>query len=113
MLSQLISMVDSMRTEQTEMKEQLNGVVKKQAVMKENQAAMREEQTAMKTEQSPMRREISEMKTEGDRRHREIMDEFKILRADQDHIWKKTVENERDIAQLKHQISNEHLNAPT
>ncbi|SFB32547.1 hypothetical protein SAMN04488072_11615 [Lentibacillus halodurans] len=88
MLSQLISMVGSMRTEQT--------------AMKEEQAAMREELAEIKNEQTDMKQKM----TENDKRHREIMDEFKILRADQDHIWKKTVQNERDINQLKHQLTN-------
>ncbi|ALX50307.1 hypothetical protein [Lentibacillus amyloliquefaciens] len=113
MLSQLISMVGGMRTEQAAMKEQLNGIVKEQTEIKtqlssvvKDQAAMREELTSIKTEQSSMREEMTSMKTENDRRHRETMDEFKIFRADQDHIWSKTVQNERDIAQLKHRFSN-------
>lgn len=120
MLSQLISMVGNMHTEQTEMKEE-------QTSIKSDISSMKEEQTSMKNDISGMKEEISGMKedihtlhegqqqigkslketiTIGNERHREIMDEFKIVKADQDHTWGKTVQNERAIAQLKHQVSN-------
>ncbi|QKY70001.1 hypothetical protein [Lentibacillus sp. CBA3610] len=106
MLSQLITMVGSMRTEQTEMKEKLTGIENEQAEMKERLTGIENEQSAMKKDLNTLKEDQWTMKTESDRRHREIMDEFKILRADQDHIWNKTVHNERDIAQLKYQVSN-------
>lgn len=113
MLSQLISMVGNMRTEQAEVKEEISDMKNEITGMKSDMSGMKEETTGvkqiqaeMKQEQSQMRLEQTEMNTVNDKRHREFMDEFKILKADQDHTWKKTVQNERDIAILKHQFSN-------
>src|SRR5699024_9684415 len=93
MLSQLISMVGSIRTE---MKQEFSDVKQEQSDIKQDISSEELELTEM----------LAESRKTNDKRHREIINEFKISRADQDHIRKKSVQNEREIAHLKSQYSN-------
>lgn len=102
-LSQLISMVGGMRAE---MKQELTGVKEEQSQTSQEISGMKQEQASFKGELKSIREDLADSKKTSDKRHHEILNEFKIFRADHDHTWKKTVQNERDIAQLKSQYSN-------
>ena len=77
MLSQLITSVGTIMTEQTAVRKDIINI-------KDEQKAMRDENQV---------------------RHHEIMRRLGRLEADQTYTWKKTVENERDINMLKSQAN--------
>lgn len=87
MLTQLISTVGNIMNEQT--------------AMREEQTAMRKDQKAMREEQIAMRKDQKAMREENDKHHQEVMNNFRSLEADQDHIWEKTARNEREFAKFK------------
>jgi hypothetical protein len=77
MLSQLIKMVGSIQSEQQE----------------------------MKLVQRDMQNRLEGLETKGEEHHKEIVDRFKSFENDQDFIWEKKARNEREIAQIKRQLS--------
>lgn len=77
MLSQLITMVGSIQAEQREMKQELQ-----------------------ETQQN-----IQKLELKSEERHQEILERFKTLERDQDFIWEKAVRNERELGNLKRQLS--------
>lgn len=81
MLSQLIKMVGTMHSEQNEMKITMHSELKE---MKSNMQAAEDKNGT---------------------RHKEIMDHLKALENDQDFIWEKSVRNERELANIKRQLS--------
>ena len=87
MLSTLITMVGNINHKQQIM-------IEEQQIMKEVIQSIKEEQQNMKEEQHAMRNEM-------ENRHNEILVKLNELQKDQDHIWEKTVRNEREIARLK------------
>lgn len=84
MLAQLIKMVGSLQSDMQEMKK---------------------EQQEVKREQQEIKKEQQKLETKSDHRHQEILEHFKNLERDQDFIWEKTARNERDIGNIKRQLS--------
>ncbi|KML37546.1 hypothetical protein JGK52_17130 [Cytobacillus oceanisediminis] len=91
MLAQLIKMVGSLQSDMQEMKKE--------------QQEMKQEQQGMKQEQQGMKQELQKLETKSDQRHQEILEHFKVLERDQDFIWEKTARNERDIGNIKRQLT--------
>ncbi|WP_456277524.1 hypothetical protein [Bacillus sp. AK128] len=56
---------------------------------------------AMKKDMEDIKFELKEFKETNEREHSEILSKLKDIESDQDHIWEKTVRNERDIAKFK------------
>jgi chromosome segregation ATPase len=132
MLSTLISMVGSIRKDQESFKIQLNDmqqdikalqqdiVIVKQdiveikedikalqqdmVIVKQDIAEMKQDIAGLKHENKSIHQEMNEMKLENEKHHQETLNEFKVLKADLDLIWDKTVKNEREIAKIKCQI---------
>ena len=52
-----------------------------------------------------MQSKLQELELKGEERHQEVLDRFKALEIDQNFIWEKTVRNEREIANIKGQLS--------
>ncbi|MCQ6280016.1 hypothetical protein [Bacillus sp. EB600] len=77
MLSQLIKMVGNIQSEQQE----------------------------MKLVQKDMHNKLQDIETRGEERHKEIVDRYKSLENDQDFIREKTARNEREIGNIKRQLS--------
>ncbi|MEH6988691.1 hypothetical protein [Cytobacillus firmus] len=98
MLAQLIKMVGSLQSD-------MQGMKKEQQEMKIEQQEMKKEQLEMKKEQQAMKEELQKLETKSDQRHQEILEHFKILERDQDFIWEKTARNERDIGNIKRQLT--------
>lgn len=94
MLSQLINTVGKIREEQTEMKNEISGIKTEISGIKEDQQQMKKDIYSISEAQLSMREE-------NDKRHQEVLERFSSLEADQDHIWKKAVTNERDFAKFK------------
>ena len=63
------------------------------------------EQQEMKLVQKDMQNKLQDIETKGEERHKEIVDRFKSLENDQDFIWEKTARNEREIGNIKRQLS--------
>ncbi|RSK55253.1 hypothetical protein [Bacillus canaveralius] len=99
MLTNLITMVGGMRSEQQIMKED-------QASMRSELVLMREDQAAMKTEITAIKEDQAAMRTEMDGRHREIMVKLNEMKADQDYTWQIAVGNQREIVKLKTQFKS-------
>ena len=59
----------------------------------------------MKRVQQDMQSKLQELELKGEERHQEVLDRFKALEIDQNFIWEKTVRNEREIANIKGQLS--------
>ena len=84
MLSQLIRMVGNIQSEQQEMKQELQG---------------------MKQVQHDMQSKLQDLEVKGEERHQEVLGRFKALENDQDFIWEKTARNEREIGNIKRQLT--------
>ena len=84
MLSQLIRMVGNIQSEQQEMKQELQG---------------------MKQVQHDMQGKLQDLEVKGEERHQEVLGRFKALENDQDFIWEKTARNEREIGNIKRQLT--------
>ena len=91
MLSQLIKMVGNIQSEQQE--------------MKQAQQEMKQAQQEMKQVQQDMQSKLQDLEAKGEERHKEILDRFKALETDQDFIWEKTARNERELGNIKRQLS--------
>jgi peptidoglycan hydrolase CwlO-like protein len=98
MLSQLIKMVGNSQAEQQEMKQDLQE-------MKREQHEMKIDVHEIKQHQKNMQEKLQELETNGEERHKEIVARFTAIETDQDFIWEKTAKNEREIAQIKGQLS--------
>ncbi|MCZ6901684.1 MAG: hypothetical protein O7C62_02925 [Rickettsia endosymbiont of Ixodes persulcatus] len=98
MLSQIIRMVGNIQSEQQEMKQDIQG-------MKQEQREMRQELQEMKQVQQDMQGKLQELEAKGEERHQEVLVRFKALENDQDFIWEKTARNERDIGNIKRQLT--------
>jgi chromosome segregation ATPase len=72
--------------------------------MKQDIVVMKKDIADLKHENKSIKQEISEMKQENEKHHQETLNEFKVLKADLDLIWDKTVRNEREIAKINCQI---------
>jgi|SRR5690554_4910685 len=104
MLSQLIKMVAKTNEEQAEFRKSLNE-------MKSEQLEMKREQLKMKREQQEMRNDLNETKElvfNLDKKmsagFNEILDQFKILKVDQEVTWEKLSRLERDVDLLKKSV---------
>jgi len=91
MLSQLIRMVGNMQSEQQEMKQELK--------------EMKQELVEVKQTQQDMQSKLQELEVKGEERHQEVLGRFKTLEMDQDFIWEKTARNEREIGNIKRQLT--------
>ena len=98
MLSQLIRMVGNIQSDLQEIKQE-------QQEMKREQQEMKREQQEMKKVQQEMQSKLQELELKGEERHQEVLDRFKALEIDQNFIWEKTARNEREIANIKGQLS--------
>lgn len=90
MLSQLISMVGSIQTEQQAMKSDI--------------AEMKSEIKEVKQQQESIQNRLEKLETISEERHKEILERFESLERDQDFIWEKTARNEREIGNIKRQM---------
>ena len=91
MLSQLIRMVGSIQSEQQEMKQELQGI--------------KQELQGVKQELVGVKQDQQEIEVKGEECHQEVLDRFKALENDQDFIWEKTARNEREIGNIKRQLT--------
>ena len=91
MLSQLIRMVGNIQSEQQEMKQELQGI--------------KQELQGVKQELVGVKQGQQEIEVKGEERHQEVLDRFKALENDQDFIWEKTARNEREIGNIKRQLT--------
>ena len=91
MLSQLIRMVGNIQSEQQEMKQELQGI--------------KQELQGVKQELVGVKQDQQEIEVKGEERHQEVLDRFKALENDQDFIWEKTARNEREIGNIKRQLT--------
>jgi chromosome segregation ATPase len=98
MLSQLIRMVGNIQSEQQEMKKELQG-------MKQEQQEMKQEIQGIKQVQQDMQGKLQDLEVKGEERHQEVLGRFKALENDQDFIWEKTARNEREIGNIKRQLT--------
>ena len=98
MLSQLIRMVGSIQSDIQEIKQE-------QQEIKQEQQEMKREQQEMKRVQQEMQSKLQELEVKGEERHQEVLDRFKALEIDQNFVWEKTARNEREIANIKGQLS--------
>ncbi|PLR77020.1 hypothetical protein CU633_12435 [Bacillus sp. V3-13] len=113
MLTNLITMVGGVRSEQQSMKEDQASIREELVLMREDQAAMKteittikEDQAAMKTEITAIKEDQAAMRTEMDERHREIMVKLNEMKADQDYTWQIAVGNQREIVKLKQRFKS-------
>ncbi|MFE8695243.1 hypothetical protein ACFYKT_02600 [Cytobacillus sp. FJAT-53684] len=84
MLAQLVKMVGTIQSDQQEMKQ---------------------DQQGLRQELKNMNHRLDTIETKDDERHQEILKRFKALENDQDFIWEKTARNEREIGNIKKQLS--------
>ena len=101
MLTTLITMVGNLNQELSVVKDAKGQLVLPLVEMKSEIVVIKSEMSEMKNEIVEMKSEMTEMKNEMNHRHNEIMGKFGDLQKDQDHIWEKTVRNEREIARMK------------
>lgn len=121
-LAQLIRMVGSIQKDQQEMKQEIRemkqeicemkqeiqGIKQEQSEMKQEIQTIKGEQQSMKEDLQEIRgltQRVEELDAKEERRHREVLKRFKSIEIDQDFIWEKTSQNERDIANIKKQLA--------
>ena len=97
MLSQLIRMVGNIQSEQQEMKQELQGI-------KQELQGVKQELVGVKQDQQDINK-LQDLEVKGEERHQEVLDRFKALENDQDFIWEKTARNEREIGNIKRQLT--------
>lgn len=73
--------------------------------MNQEQTGIKKIIEEIKQEQVEIKNELQEFETKGEERHKEVMDRFTSIERDQDFIWEKTARNEREIANIKRQLS--------
>ncbi|USK38771.1 hypothetical protein LIS77_23290 [Cytobacillus firmus] len=105
MLVQLIKMVGSLQSDMQELKKEQQEMKKDQLEMKIEQQGMKYTQQSMQGELKEVQNKLKELETKSDQRHQEILEHFKVLERDQDFIWEKTARNERDIGNIKRQLT--------
>ncbi|OIJ15225.1 hypothetical protein BKP35_05090 [Anaerobacillus arseniciselenatis] len=97
-----------MKQEQQGMKKELHEMKQEQQGMKKELHEMKQEQQGMKKEQQGMKKELiktniklDELEQKSEKRHEEVIQRFQAFERDKDFIWEKTVNNEREIGNLK------------
>ncbi|MEK5389665.1 hypothetical protein NSQ59_04665 [Margalitia sp. FSL K6-0131] len=105
MLSQLIRMVGSIQSTQQEMKAEIQIMKTDQHEMNADFQSIKIDQQEMKADLKSMKSQIENLDIKQEERHKEILDRFKSLENDQDFIWEKTARNEREIGNIKRQLS--------
>jgi FtsZ-binding cell division protein ZapB len=105
MLSQLIRMVGNIQSDLQEIKQEQQEIKQEQQEMKREQQEMKREQQEMKRVQQEMQSKLQDLALKGEERHQEVLDRFKALEIDQNFVWEKTARNEREIANIKGQLS--------
>ena len=80
-------------------------IKQEQQEIKQEQQEMKREQQEMKKVQQEMQSKLQGLELKGEERHQEVLDRFKALEIDQNFIWEKTARNEREIANIKGQLS--------
>lgn len=83
MLATLIGMVDDIKKDQLEMKQDIAEV---------------------KVGQKVMREDISSMQNEHEKQHNEMMNRLVSIEIDKELTWEKVVQNERELLRLKKQF---------
>ena len=114
MLTQLIQIVGSMQSDFQEMKGDIQGLKDEFQEMKSDTQGLKADIHGLKGEVQGLKGEVQGLKDEfhkekvkNEERHKELLGRFKSLENDQDFIWEKTVRNEREIANIKGQLSNQ------
>ena len=92
MLSQLIRMVGNIQSEQQEMKQ----------VQQDMQGKLQD----MDSKLQDLDGKLQDIEAKGEERHQEVLGRFKALEIDQDFIWEKVVQNEREIGNIKRKLRN-------
>ena len=105
MLSQLIRMVGNIQSEQQEMKQELQGIKQELQGVKQELQGVKQELVGVKQDQQDMQGKLQDLEVKGEERHQEVLGRFKALENDQDFIWEKTARNERDIGNIKRQLT--------
>lgn len=100
--------ITSMKESQDTMRVEMNGFRDDQKSMRKEMNGFRDDQKSMHKEmngfrdgQKSMHKEVGLIREENAKRHQQVMEGFSSLEADQDHIWNKTVTNERNFAKFK------------
>jgi len=65
---------------------------------------MREEQTTAKEEQSIFTSELTSLKTDAENRHKDLMKEMLFMKADNDLLWEKYNEHDRELGHIRKTI---------
>lgn len=91
MLSQLNKMVETMHSEQQEMKHTMQNMDNRMDNME------------LDIQNLDKKIELSEETSE--KRHKEMIERLSAIENDQDFIWEKAVRNERELANLKKQLT--------
>lgn len=87
MLSQLIRMVGSVQSEQTEMKEDIS--------------VLKQEMRELNSRVDRLEMKVDENEINSEKRHVETLKKLRELKIDNEFTWEKTVNNEREIERLK------------
>jgi len=70
----------------------------------ETVGSMREEQTTAKEEQSIFTSELTSLKTDAENRHKDLMKEMLFMKADNDLLWEKYNEHDRELGHIRKTI---------
>jgi len=97
MIATLINMVGNMNN-------RLDGSIAEQSKMSDRLDKMDERFDRLDERLDKMDERLDNMQEEQRITRRDIMEKLIVIQADQDHIWEKTVKNEREIGKLKFQL---------
>jgi len=108
MVGQLIQMVAVVMEDQKEMKSQIKSLQEGQQALRKDIDKLRTDVNVLRKDVDVIRIDLNEFRTEQKSSNRNFNDQFQLIRADMDHIWGKTVNNERKIAIMEKKMDFEY-----
>ena len=108
MLSQLIRMVGNIQSEQQEMKQVQQDMQGRLQHMDSQLQGIESKLQDMDSKLQNLDGKLQDIEAKGEERHQEVLGRFKALEIDQDFIWEKVVQNEREIGNIKRQLKEPH-----
>ncbi|QOY37123.1 hypothetical protein AWH56_005630 [Anaerobacillus isosaccharinicus] len=98
MLTQLIKIVGNIQSDIQGMQSDIRG-------MKSDIQGLQSDVQGVKADIQEIKAEARDFKAKSEARHEAVMTQLKTLENDQDFIWEKAVRNERELGNLKRQLS--------
>ncbi|QOY37166.1 hypothetical protein AWH56_005875 [Anaerobacillus isosaccharinicus] len=105
MLTQLIKIVGNMQSDIQGMQSDIQGMQSDIQGMQSDIQGMQSDIQGIKVDIQEIKADARDFKAKSEARHEAVMSQLKTLENDQDFIWEKAVRNERELGNIKRQLS--------